>query len=108
MPRKKQAFRIEPLYLEDVFGPVAAELVVNARGELVVPGWRRGMTFSALRGLFWQAQQSASLESAAKRLETELEAAQASIDALEARCAWLTRQVRLEGQLGLMLERLAG
>jgi hypothetical protein len=58
--------------LEVIFGPEAAELRINA-GELVVPGWRRGLTLQEIRTLWVRIQGAIALQSEVARLERDLE-----------------------------------
>lgn len=60
--------------LEEIYGPEAAELRI-VRGELVVPGWRHGITLQELRTLWVRIQGALAAEARIRSLERELERA---------------------------------
>lgn len=60
--------------LEAIYGPEAAELRIQG-GELIVPGWRRGITLHELRTLWVRIQAIVAAEGRIAMLEAELERA---------------------------------
>ncbi len=72
---------------------------------LYVPEWRRGFTPHEIRALFWKCQQIGSLNNDINLLKQELERRNEEYNLLEIKANFYKRQVILESQFGMMLQR---
>lgn len=90
---------------ETLYGKAWAEITSNEAG-LFLPGWRRPFSPPELRSTFMRLQQLNVLQLENSRLRRERKQAWDALDAAEERTEWYRRQLRLESQLGLMLQAI--
>ena len=72
---------------------------------LFIPEWRRGLTPGEIRALFWQVQLISSLKREIELLKEELERRNNEYDSLEVKADFYRRQLVLESQFGMILQR---
>ena len=102
------AIRLLRLYIE---GDASALLGKDWNGHvfrnnmLFIPEWRRGLTPGEIRALFWQVQLISSLKREIELLKEELERRNNEYDSLEVKADFYRRQLVLESQFGMILQR---
>ena len=71
-----------------------------------VPEWRNGFAPHEIRALFWNTQQNISLKNEIALLKQDLERRNGEIDNLEIKADFYRRQLVLESQYGIILQRI--